>query len=353
MINSDFKIENICIGPDVSIKKAVQVLNEGHKRIALVVDPMMFLLGVVADSDIRRALLAGLSLEEPVSSIMVPKPVIATTGMSDPDLLELMTQTHCFELPVLNSQGQVVGLKTIQDVISSPTSMVAVIMAGGRGQRLQPLTDSIPKPLIEVGGKPIIFHLLDQLIEAGITKVFLAVNYKSEMIKHAVSGIEKYSLICEYLEEEEFLGTAGALSLLPGDIASPVLVLNGDLITGMDIGAMLRSHSTEKNSMTIALREYELSLPFGVAQIDNGQVSGIVEKPTHRFFVSAGVYIVSTEILSLVTKNKRFDMPDLINQACGSGKKVGSFAVFEYWRDVGEKSSLERAQLDFELKQGG
>lgn len=349
MSNKDL-IKKISASPDISIQAAIQVLNEGHKRIVLFTDGAGKLIGVLSDSDVRRALLAGKPLDSSVSSIIKHKPIVAQEGMSNEEILQLMVESHCFEVPVIDSSGVVIDLKVIQDILTNRPSVnpsTALIMAGGQGVRLLPLTEKIPKPLVEIGGRPILFRLIDSLLTYGIRRIFIAINYKGEMIKDAILREKNFRDFVEFIEEEQPLGTAGALALLPESLTGPIVLTNADLLTKVDLSSMIRFHRTEGNKITVGLREESFQLPFGIARLDGHQLLGIEEKPTHKYYVSAGMYVLDPIVLQHIPKNSRLDMPDLINMVCRLKERVGSFPIFEYWKDIGESLSLAQAEADF------
>jgi dTDP-glucose pyrophosphorylase len=338
-------LQKICISPKMSIKEAVKALNDGQQKIVMIVEPDGKLLGIVADSDIRRAILNGIPFDYPVEKIMVTNPVVSSPVMNDKEVLSLMGKSGCYEIPVLDSNRKVVDLKSIDLLLDQkPQHAEIVIMAGGLGTRLKPLTDVKPKPLITIAGKPILFILLDQLIMAGFQKITITINYKAEMIKEAINAIPGYSDLVQFIEEKERMGTAGALSLLEKTPDSPFFVMNADLLTKVDFSAMLRFHKIEKNQITIAVREEFFQIPFGVLDLNNREVLGIKEKPSHTYFVNAGIYILDPVILSKPFENTFYDMPDLINDSIASGKKVGSFPIHEYWLDIGRHDELRHAR---------
>jgi len=340
------ELEKICVLPDVTIRQAVRMLNDGHQRIVLIVDDEFHLLGVVADSDVRRFILKGLSFDQPVREIMVREPVIAHLDMSDMVVLNLMQSTKCYEIPVLDGKQKIVGLKTLDMLVAESQPTTVVIMAGGLGSRLMPLTENLPKPLVMIGDKPILFVLLDQLLAAGFTNIYLTINYKADMIRDAIASVPAYAQLVRFVEETERLGTAGALSLLPETPATPFFVINADLLTKMDFKAMLNFHKMEANHITMAVREEKYQIPLGVVRLLGGRVLGVDEKPVYTYFVNAGVYVVEPTLLQLIPVMRSYDMPELINAAIDNNKQVGSFPVYEYWLDVGGHSDLKRAQSD-------
>lgn len=342
----DAETRKICIPPGLSIRKALRVLNDGHQRIVLIVDEAERLLGVLADADIRRAIIAGLSFELPVSAIMATNPVVAASGAADRDILALMKATTCYELPLVDESRRVLGLKKIDAFVARERSTEVVIMAGGTGTRLNPLTETIPKPLIPVGGKPILFILLDLVLAAGLTRITLALNYKADLLRQAVAAVPRYAACVRFVEEDDRLGTAGALSLLSPPPAEPFIVVNADLLTTVDFKALLSFHQAGGNQITMAVRDKEFEIPFGVVELQGTRVLHVKEKPVQNFFVNAGLYVLDASVLPLVPYNRFFDMPDLINAAVAVGMPVGIFPIHEYWLDIGRHSELRQANED-------
>jgi len=335
-------IEKICVSPILSISETIKVLNDGQLKIVLIVDPDVKLLGVVTDSDIRRAILNGISFDLPINTIMKKDPIVATPNMDDKQILSLMKKTGRYEIPIIDYYKKVVDLKSIDLLLEKKQNAEVVIMAGGLGTRLKPLTDIIPKPLVKIGGKSILFTLLDQLIMAGFQKISLTINYKADMIKEAILSIPAYSEVVTFVEEIKRMGTAGSLALIDKP-SSSFLVMNADLLTNVDFSAMLRYHEMEKNQITIAAREEFFQIPFGVLNLDDQKVVNIQEKPAQTLFVNAGIYVIEPEILDQQFKNTFYDMTDLINDSIASGKKVGSFPIHEYWIDIGRHEDLQQA----------
>lgn len=338
--------KDICITSDVSIKKTVDVLNAGHKRIVLVVEKQK-LIGVVSDSDIRRAILKNIPFTRPVSDIMVTTPVVATPDMTDHSILFLMKKTQVYQIPVTDYDGKILGLKLIDDLLRVPTRAEAFIFAGGLGTRLRPLTRKTPKPLINVGGNVLLLTLLDSLVSAGIKRITIALNYKRSMIKKAVNKSDKYRDKIVFVEEKEKLGTAGALSLFRSPLAVPLIVINADILTKVDYTSMLNFHHFENNIVTVAVRAEKVAMPFGVSTIQGTQIVKIEEKPEFTYFVNAGIYILSPIVLKLVSKRRKLDMPQLLMSCIQQNHRVGSFPVHEYWIDIGRPKDLAQAKTEF------
>ncbi|MCK4828173.1 nucleotidyltransferase family protein [bacterium] len=340
------ELKDICIGSDLPIKDAVKILNKGHCRIVLVVDEDNRLEGVVADPDIRRAILNGLSFNLPVNEIMVTEPVVSSLDMDKNSIFALMQSAKCYEIPILDHNKKVVGLRTIDAFIGQKLPANVVVMAGGLGNRLMELTKVTPKPLLPINGKPILFIILDQLIVAGFERITLALNYKADMVIDAVNSVPGYKDLVDFIIEKKRLGTGGPLSLLENPSHSSFFVINADLLTNVDFEAMLRFHEVEGNHLTMAIREEGHRVAFGVVELEGSKVLGIEEKPIKKYFINAGIYVVDHSMLRFVPKNSFYDMPDLIRDLISHGKQVGSFPIHEYWLDIGRYDELEKAQKD-------
>lgn len=342
-------ISKIQVAPDLPIIDAVEVLNKGHVRIILIVDSEGVLLGVVTDSNVRRAILDKVDFQRPVGEIMVTSPLTAKAGTSDSEIRALMERTGIHEIPLVDGGGRVCGIRLVDEIIQQGScgQKVAVVMAGGLGTRLKPLTDDMPKPLLHVGDGPILFTLLDQLVAAGFDLIYLTVNYKAEMIREAVDAVEDYASRVRYVVEDRRLGTAGALSLLPDRPPEPFLVLNGDLLTKVGLNELLRFHSLERNLITMALKEERFSIPYGVATVDGTRVISLQEKPDYLAFINAGIYVVDPVILDRIPAGQFLDMPDVVNEVLSAKLRVGSFPIHEYWLDIGRPEQLKTAQSEF------
>jgi len=227
-----------------------------------------------------------------------------------------------------------------------------VIMAGGLGTRLSPLTDNCPKPMLEVGGKPILELIIDSLKKQGFYQFYIAVNYLSEQISDYFGNGEKFSIQVEYIREEKRLGTAGALSLLPStfaDTAEKLIVLNGDVLTRVNFNSLLHFHDNTQSDATVCVRDYDVQIPFGVIDIEQNKVTQIVEKPIHKYFVNAGIYCINTKQLAKIPNNEYLDMPDLLSNLMLNDAGVNAFPVHEYWVDIGRHEQLEKAKEDFQV----
>lgn len=336
------------ISPTVSIRKAVEAIDQSGIQIALVADDKGVLIGTVTDGDVRRALLRSVSLDAPVSSIMNAKPTVARDHDSQASILGMMRKTTHRCIPVVDTAGKVLRIALLDKLIQpAEKNNPVVIMAGGLGARLSPLTDDCPKPMIKIGAKPILETILESLCEYGFRNFFFSVNYRSEMIKDYFADGSRWGVSIQYLQEPTKLGTAGALSLLPGGISAPLIVMNGDILTRVNFEQLLDFHLEHKASATMCVREYDVQIPFGVVTIEGQKILGIEEKPIHRHFVNAGIYVLEPETLELIPGNTYVDMPSVFEKLVSTERETAVFPIREYWLDIGQLEDLERARHEY------
>lgn len=332
------------------VRDAVESLNESSAQIALVVTEGDHLEGVVTDGDIRRGLLVGKTLESPVSEVMEKNFFTARLGDDPSVLLATMREYDFKQVPLLDDDGTVVGLRTLVDMLAPQRrDNWVVLMAGGLGQRLRPLTEDCPKPLLAVGGKPLLETILEQFVEHGFEKFYISVNYRAEMVEEYFGDGSKHNVEIRYLREKEQLGTAGAVGLIPEALDAPVFVMNGDLLTRVDFAGMLEFHQEQSAKATMAVRSFDIQVPFGVVEVDNHTITSIEEKPVHQFFVNAGIYVLSPEVVQAIPKDQYLDMPTLFGQLMNENEVTSAFPIHEYWMDIGRKSDFDQANFDYDM----
>ncbi|ATG76496.1 nucleotidyltransferase family protein [Pseudoalteromonas sp. 1_2015MBL_MicDiv] len=339
--------QKVVIESSVSIKNALKVIDKEALRVTLVVDNEK-LIGMVTDGDVRRGILQGIELSAPVSQIMNTNPISANVLLSSHGLKALMQSRKILSLPLVDDEGKLVGLKTLHDtLIIEKRENPIFIMAGGFGTRLKPLTDNCPKPMLKVGGKPMLETLINNFKNHGFYKFYISTHYLPEVIMNYFGDGGEFDVEITYVHEEEPLGTGGALSLLPNTLPKePLIMINGDILTNVDFGKVLDFHIKQNSDATMCVRDYEIKVPFGVIQGEGHEITGMVEKPTYRYFVNAGIYIVSNRIINSLSKNERLDMPSLFEQKQAEGLKTLKFPIHEYWLDVGRHDDFEKAQVD-------
>lgn len=341
------------LAPDAALVDAVRAIEASRRRIAVVVDVDGCLLGTLTDGDVRRCLLAGGSLETPVTSAMNRHPISAEMDSSEGYLLDLMRRGNVLTLPLVDRTGRFQRLVHLCDLEQDDGTEkasgfeFAVIMAGGEGTRLRPLTEAIPKPMVDVGGMPLLERQIQRLARAGIKRVYISVNYLSHIIQEHFSDGSDFGIDIRYLCEEEKLGTAGALYLLPEQPQGPIIVMNGDILTTSDFGSLFAFHQAHGAHITVAAVDYRVNIPYGVLQTEGAYVRELAEKPLQRFLCNAGIYAMSPILLSLLQDAKYCNMTDII-EACLAGEQpVAVFPVHEYWNDIGTPDDLEKARAFF------
>lgn len=346
------QLKALCVPPSATVREAMQCMDRTGHGIVLVVDTEGHLLATVTDGDIRRAILAGMDLDLPVQDLLArrpppphPTPVTAPVGTSDAQLLRMMKSYGLRHIPIVDEAGRVVDIALLSELVKeSELPLTAVVMVGGYGTRLRPLTEELPKPMLPVGGRPLLELIMEQLRQAGIRRIILTTHYKGDVIaKHFGNGRD-FGVEIRYLEEKQPLGTAGALGLLASN--EPLLVINGDILTKVDFRTMLEFHRKHQADMTVAVRQYEIRVPYGVMEVDGVAVTNILEKPTLRYLVNAGIYLLSPAVCRLVPPGQRYDMPDLINRLLKEGYRVVSFPILEYWIDIGHPEDYFRSLAD-------
>ncbi len=336
------------LSPETSILEAIRRIDSSSVQIALVTNGEGHLLGTVTDGDVRRGLLRGVRVEDPVSAVMNKKPVTASSGADRDKLLATMAEFGIRQIPLLDVAGRFAGLETLDHLIHGQTrENVVVLMAGGEGRRLRPLTAAMPKPMLRLGDKPLLETILESFVGAGFRRFYISVNYKAELVESHFRDGRDWNVNIEYLRESKPLGTAGALHLLPEAPTQPILVMNGDLLTKVSFPNLVDFHAQGRAAATICVRDYNLTVPYGVVEMTNSHVAALEEKPQQRHLVNAGIYVLEPSALNLVPPNERFDMPDLLSRLIQTGTGVTAFPIREYWMDIGQMSDFERASQDY------
>lgn len=341
-------IEDIIIKESTSIIDVLKIIDKSSKQIAIVVDENRKLLGTISDGDIRRAIINSIPLSDSVENIYFRTPTVANINDNRDKIISICTAKKIHQIPIVDNEGNLVGLEILDELISKKTKVnKVVLMVGGLGTRLKPLTNSIPKPMLNVGGKPILETIIENFASYGFVNVVLCVNYKSDVIVNYFKDGSNFGVNIEYIFEDKRMGTAGALSLLNSKPNEPFFVMNGDLLTNINFEHLLNYHLDNNAMATMCVREYDFQVPFGVVELDNGKIKSIKEKPTHKFFVSAGIYMLSPEAINEIPKNIFFDMPTLFEKLVELNKNIISFPIREYWLDIGRIEEFEKANDEY------
>jgi dTDP-glucose pyrophosphorylase len=340
------QLGRLVVAPGATLLDAMAAVDAGVQGIAFVADDSGRVVGTVTDGDIRRAILAGQPLAACcLEQIMSPDFVWVGPAASRAEVLDLMRARRINSVPVLDERRQLIGLHLLRELVSRETRPNwAFVMAGGKGTRLRPLTENIPKPMITVAGRPILERLVLHLVGNGFRRIFLSVNYLADMISDHFGDGSQFGCRIEYIHETQPLGTGGSLRLLPEPLTHPMLVMNGDLVTQFDVHRMIAFHEHNGFVATIGLRPYQADVPFGVADVEDGRLVGMREKPTLRMLVNAGIYVVSAGALDLITPNEEFPITEMFNRALARGLPVGAHPIEDEWLDVGRHDELNRAR---------
>lgn len=338
-------LADIALRRSASLRNALEAIDRGGVEIALFVDEDQRLLGTLTDGDVRRALLGGATLEDPAERYSNKGFTAVGEEASRAEVLDLMQATTLEQIPIVDSRGRLVGLHLLREIIGREVKPNwAVVMAGGRGERLRPLTDSIPKPMVPVAGRPILERIILHLVGQGLKTIFISVNYKAAVIEDHFGNGHAYGCRISYLKEEIPLGTGGALGLLPSVPDHPFFVLNGDLVTQFDAGQMLASHRNGGHRITVGFHEYFHDVPYGVLEFEQGRLFRFREKPRESWPVNAGIYVLDPIVLGRVPKETASCVPDLVEDCLRRGESVGTHRVAGEWIDIGSPRELSKAR---------
>lgn len=340
-------IHNIILDKKDTILKALELLDLYALRIVLVVDENNHLLGSITDGDIRRGLLKGQDLHASVETIMHITPYSVEEGtLTNRQIFEIMREKRYLALPIIRN-GQLVNIITLDDLIRTKKKENPVfIMAGGFGTRLRPLTDKCPKPMLPVGGKPLLETIICSLKEQGFYKFYISTHYLPEIIRGHFGNGEKFNVQIQYVHENEPLGTGGALSLLPlREIELPFIVINGDVLTNMNFSKLIDFHNEQNAAATMCVREFQYQIPYGVVNSEQSVIKSMTEKPSYYFDINTGIYVISPSLLKEVDA-QFIGMPTILEQQIALGQKVASYPLHEYWLDIGHMEDYNRAQRD-------
>jgi len=334
-----------------TLEKCIKVLHEGGLRIVLVIDQDSRLLGTLTDGDVRRALISKTPMNSAIALTMNTSPITAPSNMSKQEVIALMEVDDLLHMPILNRDGKLCDLITLQQLHRKPKYNNPVfIMAGGFGTRLHPLTKDTPKPLLKVGGKPILDTIIEQFIGYGFYNFYISTHFKPEKIRDNFADKNLNNINIEFIHEDKPLGTAGSLGLLPENISKlPIIMMNGDLLTRVNFSHLLEFHEKNKAQATMCVREYDFQVPYGVVKIKNHEIDRIDEKPVHKFFVNAGVYVLNHSLIKKIDGRTRLDMTDFLDSEMDTGK-VNAFPVHEYWLDIGQIDEYDKANIDIHTK---
>ncbi len=341
--------KNTIVPQHSTIIEAIRIMDSSNLRIGLgiVVDEAGKLIGVVTDGDIRRGLLQGIELDDIVEAIMTTSPVAAYEDEDNSNIIRKLERYRINHIPIVDKDRMVIGLKT-SDIcfMSSEKSVPVVIMVGGRGERLRPMTNGCPKPMLKLGQKPLLDLIIRNLISFGFNSFWLATNYKKDVIKDYFKDGSDLGVSIKYIEEEKKLGTAGALALYSEQVVvedAPVLVMNGDVLTDINYDLLLQAYENNGRDAIMCIKEYSYELPYGAVEMEEDRLISIIEKPKYTFYVNSGIYMFNSKLLSWIPKNRFYNMTTFIEDLLYQDFCVSVFLIREYWLDIGSKENYSEA----------
>lgn len=339
------RLEHTCVPVTARIVDAMQSLELSGVEVAMLTDPEGRLAGIVTDGDIRRALLKGATLQSPLEPHMVREFTSVSPAVGRAEVLDLMKARILEQIPVVDVEGRPAGLHLLQELVgATERPNCAVIMAGGKGVRLRPITEYLPKPMIPVAGRPILERIVLHLVGFGIRLIYLSINYLGHIIEKHFGDGTAFGCRIEYLREPQSLGTGGALGLLPVAPVDPLLVMNGDIVTQVDIGAILDFHRRGGYLATMGVRVYSHTIPFGCVETSNGRVIDLVEKPDMHRLINTGIYVLEPNLLCRVPSGENFPITDMFSNCLKNNESVGAYEIEEDWIDVGQREQLKQAR---------
>jgi dTDP-glucose pyrophosphorylase len=338
-------MKKYCITPDATLIECMRIIDITGAGIALAVDNEFRLIGTISDGDIRKALLKNYSLDSPASPHINQNCFRVLPTVPRVEVLDIMQARKFEQVPIVDEQGKVIGLHLVHDLlgnISRPNW--AVIMAGGKGMRLQPLTENIPKPMIKVAGRPILERIILHIVSYGINRIFISVNHLAQVIEDFFKDGSQYGAKIEYLRESKPLGSGGAISLLTQIPEHPLMVMNGDLIADANCGDMIEFHAQNDFYATMGTYSYFHQVPYGCVEIQNNRLVSIEEKPVIEKMVNAGIYVLSPQAVSAIPKNTCFPITTLFEDAIKNNLACGNFPIEKEWVDIGSPQQLRKAR---------
>lgn len=340
-------LKKITIQEKTTIKEALKVINAEGLKIAIITDKNNKFLGTLTDGDIRRGLLKGLNLESQIKSIYVKNPTTALKTDDRKKLMDIAITKKILQIPIVDKNNKFIDLYLLNDSLKPIfKSNLVIIMAGGKGTRLRPLTETIPKPMLKIGEKPILQIIIEKFKENNFNKFLICVNYKSKLIKNYFGNGSKFNVNIDYINEKKKMGTAGALSLLKNKPQEPFFVINADVLTNLNFDSLLNFHNYYNSAATMCIREYYVNSQYGEVKVNNEKIISIEEKPIHKFYVNTGIYVLNPKCLKFIPK-KFFDMTTLFQKIIEKKLLATSFPIDDYWLDIGRLEDFKQGNLEF------
>lgn len=340
-------IEIYCLNINSTIKQALEVIDKNLTGAALITNDDNQIVGIITDGDIRRALLREHNIKDSIEGIYCKNFKYADCFESKKKIKEFMLNYKIRQIPVLDKEKRLVDLYFIDDMLSyDEKDNYVFIPAGGLGTRLRPLTDTIPKPMVKLQDKPILEHTIEQFREYGFRNFMISLNYRGDIIENYFGDGKRFGVNIEYVKESIKLGTAGSIALGREKLQKSFIVINGDILTGIDFDAFLNHHLKNEFDITVGVRNYEIKVPYGVMVTDDLLIKSVEEKPTYNFYINSGIYAINPEMIKYIPENEYYDMTDLINNLVERKHKSGVYQITEYWNDIGQIEDYRRANED-------
>lgn len=342
-------VKKMFVYKNYSIKKTLSVIDSGARGIVLLVNDDQTLIGTITDGDIRRALLKGAYLDDTIENIAHYSPISVTQDMTREEVKDIFIKNAIQVAPIVDDKKKVIDLITISDILlPQGKENIVIIMAGGLGTRLKELTKEVPKPMLRVGQYPMLHHIINNFKTYGYNKILMSVNYKAEIIENYFQDGCNHGAKIGYIKEEKRLGTAGGIKLAEEKLNTDFFVINGDIFTNLNVENMMKFHKENNFDITVGIRRHSFQIPYGVIQRENNNIVELKEKPEIEYFINAGVYCLSTNVLKFIPNDEYFEITDLINICIKNNMDVGSYEIKEYWMDIGQLEDYNKVNEDID-----
>lgn len=342
-------ITKLIVNKGFTLKDALRKMDEEALGILLVVDSDGKLFGTLTDGDLRRAILSGFSLEDTIEGSIHQNPVSAKNTMTRDEVKDIFIKKAIRHLPITDENDIPVDIITINDILlDKGKENPVIIMAGGLGTRLKDLTKEIPKPMLKIGQYPILHHIINNFKQYGYNRMFLSVNYKSEIIENYFQDGYAHGVKISYVKEHKRLGTGGGIRLTKDFMDKPFFVINGDIFTNLNFESMMEFHETNGFDITVGTRKHTYQIPYGVIDVSSSTITGLREKPELEYLINGGVYCLNPKVIQYIPEDEYFEITDLINLCINKGHKIGSYEIVDYWMDIGHINDYYRVNEEYE-----
>lgn len=340
-------VSKILVQKECTIRQILQTIDNGTKGIVIVVNDENKLLGTITDGDVRRALLSGASLNDKIDNIIHLNPVFIYESTPKEEVKDIFIRKAIKDIPIVNNDNVVVDIISINDLLlTKGKENPVVIMAGGLGSRLKDLTKEIPKPMLKIGDKPILQHVINNFAQYGFNKILVSVNYKAEIIENYFQDGYAYGVKINYIRENKRMGTAGGIRLAKDYIDKDFFVINADIFTNLNMENMMEFHEKNSFDITVGIRKFSYQIPYGVLKLEGNYVKGLVEKPITDYYINGGIYCLNPKVIEFIPMDQYFEITELIQMCINNGLRVGSYEIEGYWMDIGKEEDYNKVNSD-------